>query len=75
MLEDPGLLADKLREEATDLGEAPTTDEVIHEAADLLYFALVRLRGAGARLEDVEAELRRRNARVRRRPMISKEAL
>ncbi|MBT8164009.1 MAG: phosphoribosyl-ATP diphosphatase [Acidimicrobiia bacterium] len=75
LLEHPGLLADKLREEATELGEATTTDEVIHEAADLLYFALVRLRGAGARLEDVEAELRRRNARVRRRPMISKEAL
>jgi phosphoribosyl-ATP pyrophosphohydrolase len=74
LLEDPQLLAAKLREEAGELAAATSADEVVHETADLLYFALVRLRGAGARLEDVETELRRRNGRVRRRAMTAKES-
>ena len=46
LMGDPSLLASKLREETEELiqalqaHEAPT--EVIHEAADLLYFTLVR---------------------------------
>jgi phosphoribosyl-ATP pyrophosphohydrolase len=74
LLSDPELLAAKLLEEAGELGQASTSEAVIHETADLLYFALVRLLGAGARLEDVEAELRSRNGRVRRRPMSAKVA-
>jgi phosphoribosyl-ATP pyrophosphohydrolase/phosphoribosyl-AMP cyclohydrolase/histidinol dehydrogenase len=74
LLADPELLAAKLHEEARELAAATTRDEVIHETADLLYFALVRLKGAGARLADVERELGLRNGRVRRRPMAAKEA-
>ena len=74
LLADPKLLAAKLREEAGELGEAKTRDEVIHETADLLYFALVRLREADADLSAVEFELGRRNGRARRRPMAVKEA-
>ena len=74
LLDDPQLLAAKIQEEARELAAAAGADEVIHETADLLYFALVRLRSAGARLEDVEKELRRRNGRVRRRAMAAKEA-
>lgn len=75
LLVEPDLLTAKLLEEAGELGQASDTEAVIHETADLLYFALVRLLGAGGRLEDVEAELGRRNGRVRRRPMDAKVAL
>lgn len=74
LLSESDLLTAKLLEEAGELGQASDTEAVIHETADLLYFALVRLLGAGARLEDVEAELGRRNGRVRRRPMDAKVA-
>ncbi|NNC93348.1 MAG: phosphoribosyl-ATP diphosphatase [Acidimicrobiia bacterium] len=73
LLEDPKLLAAKILEEAGELVSATSSDEVIHETADLLYFALVRLKGAGARLADVERELGLRNGRVRRRTMAAKE--
>jgi phosphoribosyl-ATP pyrophosphohydrolase len=73
LLADPDLLAAKVTEEADELNKAATTDEVVHEAADLLYFTLARVRQAGATLTDVEGELRRRNGRVRRRPMAAKE--
>ncbi len=69
---DPELLNAKLLEEAGELAAAADADEAIHETADLLYFALVRLRAAGGNLADVQAELHRRNGRVRRRPMRAK---
>lgn len=69
---DPGLLGAKLREEASELSTAEDRPDVVHEVADLLYFALVALRRAGGSLEDVEHELRRRNRRVGRRPMTRK---
>jgi phosphoribosyl-AMP cyclohydrolase / phosphoribosyl-ATP pyrophosphohydrolase len=72
LLADPELLASKLREEAAELIDATDTAEVVGEASDLLYFTLVRLRGAGAALADVERELARRALRVRRRPMSAK---
>lgn len=64
---DPELLAAKLAEEARELAEAATEDEVVWEAADVVYFTLVRLAGSGARLEDVERELDRRALAARRR--------
>ena len=64
---DPELLAAKLVEEATELGEAATGAEVVWEAADVLYFTLSRLAGNGIRLEDVTRELDRRALSVRRR--------
>ena len=67
LLEDETLLAAKLREEVNELVQAKTRDEVTWEAADVLYFTLVRMVGAGVSLEDVERELERRSRVVRRR--------
>jgi phosphoribosyl-ATP pyrophosphohydrolase len=67
------LLAAKLTEEAAELVRAQTTEEVIHEAADLLYFLLVKARAAGVDLEEVVGELDRRERQVTRRPMTAKE--
>lgn len=72
LLDDPGLLAAKLIEEAGELAAAGDTTGAIHETADLLYFALVALRRAGGSLRDVNAELGRRHGRVYRRPMRAK---
>ncbi len=69
---DESLLASKLREEVEELIEARANDEVRHELADVLYFALVRGVSAGLRLEDVASELDRRERRVTRRPMEKK---
>lgn len=74
LLDDPALLAAKLTEEAAELAEAASRDDVVHEAADLLYFATVALARAGASLADVERELARRALRVTRRPMAAKPA-
>jgi len=68
LLRDPPLLAAKLREEAAELADARTPDEVTHEAADILYFTLARLAAAGIPLEAVERELDRRALRLSRRP-------
>jgi len=67
LLAEPGLLAAKLAEEARELAEAETAEEVAWEAADLLYFTLVRLAAAGVPLEAAERELDRRMLEVRRR--------
>ncbi len=48
--------------------------EVIHEAADLLYFTLVAAASRGAGVDALRRELARRNLRVRRRPMAAKPA-
>jgi phosphoribosyl-AMP cyclohydrolase / phosphoribosyl-ATP pyrophosphohydrolase len=57
--------AEKVTEEAGELSAAAlagTDDEVIGEAADLLYHALVLLEARGVGLRDVEGELARRHA-------------
>jgi phosphoribosyl-ATP pyrophosphohydrolase/phosphoribosyl-AMP cyclohydrolase len=72
LLEDPILLAAKLHEEAGELADAVTRDQVVEEAADVLYVTLVALaRGAGS-LADVRAALARRHAAITRRPMAAK---
>src|SRR2546426_1183690 len=49
LLADPGLLAAKLVEEAEEVGRAHARVDVVHEAADLLYLALVAVvRGGGS---------------------------
>lgn len=58
---DDQLLAAKLREECEEVIEAETFEEVRWEAADLLYFTLVRARSAGVGLDDIIAELRSRH--------------
>jgi phosphoribosyl-AMP cyclohydrolase / phosphoribosyl-ATP pyrophosphohydrolase len=73
LLDDPVLLAAKLREEASELAEAASDGAVTAEAADLLYFLLVKMTAAGVTLDRVEAELDRRERRIGRRPMTAKE--
>ena len=75
LLADPDWLASKLREEAGELVLAESREEVRHEAADLLYFALVRMTAAGVGLAEVEAELDRRELRVTRRAGEAKDEL
>ena len=67
LFHDPELLAAKLREETEELIEAVTRDEIVHEAADLMYFVQARLAARDIPLEEVERELSRRSLRVRRR--------
>jgi phosphoribosyl-ATP pyrophosphohydrolase len=67
LLDDPLLLAAKLREEADELARARSRDEVVWEAADVLYFLLVRLAAEGVPLAEVEAHLDRRGRKVTRR--------
>ena len=64
---DSSLLASKQREEIEELIDARTPGEITHEAADVLYFTLVRLVSEGVPLEYVEDEIERRALRVRRR--------
>lgn len=73
LLDDPALLAHKLVEEAGELAAADDPDSVIAEAADLVYFLLVKTASAGVSVVDVESELDRRALRVTRRPMAAKE--
>ena len=57
--------AEKVTEEAGELSAAAlvgTPEEVVAEAADLLYHCLVLLEARGLGLNDVEAELARRHA-------------
>ncbi len=67
LFEDPALLNAKLREEANELANATDVDNLIHEAADVLYFTLTKLVAGGASLELLAEELDRRARRVRRR--------
>jgi phosphoribosyl-ATP pyrophosphohydrolase/phosphoribosyl-AMP cyclohydrolase len=73
LLSDPDLLSAKLSEEAGELAAAAAQDDVVAEAADLLYFALVKVTSSGVGFDEVVAELDRRETRVRRRPMAAKE--
>jgi phosphoribosyl-ATP pyrophosphohydrolase/phosphoribosyl-AMP cyclohydrolase len=61
-------LASKIREEANELIEAEGTDDIIWEAADLMYFSTILLAKNGVRYESVLNELkrRRRASRFRR---------
>ena len=72
LLDDSGLLDAKLLEEVAELVE-PGAD-VAAEAADLLYFALVKSVAAGISLEDIERILDRRERAVTRRPMSAEES-
>jgi phosphoribosyl-ATP pyrophosphohydrolase/phosphoribosyl-AMP cyclohydrolase/histidinol dehydrogenase len=47
LFEDENLLRAKLVEEANELADAKTKDEVIGETADVIYFALVAAAKAG----------------------------
>ncbi|MEM9372237.1 MAG: phosphoribosyl-ATP diphosphatase [Planctomycetota bacterium] len=75
LLTEPGLLDAKLIEEASELVAAETDADVIHEAADVLFFVLAALRRSGLTLEAVERELDRRALRVTRRRGDAKPAV
>ena len=75
LLHEPSLLASKLREEADELLEANTHSEIIHEAADLFYFAAVVMVRGGVGFDEVAEELDRRALKVTRRPGNAKETL
>ena len=68
LFSDAGLLGSKIVEEARELSAAATREETIAEAADVLYFTLVRLARDGIDLSEGEAELDRRARKVSRRP-------
>ncbi|MEA2009858.1 MAG: phosphoribosyl-ATP diphosphatase [Actinomycetota bacterium] len=72
LLNDSDLLGAKLREEADELAAASAHGDVVGEAADVIYFALVKAVAAGVDLADIERELNRRALTVKRRPMESK---
>ena len=67
LLTEDGLLAAKLKEEAGELAEADNVADVIHEAADLMYFTMAAMARADVSLTDVERELDRRALKVNRR--------
>ncbi len=73
LLADRELLAAKLREEADELAQAESSADVVREAADVFYMALVALARGGGTLADVRAELARRHGAVSRRPMARKQ--
>ena len=58
---DDGLVREKIMEEAEELCEATTREEVIWEAADLLYFATVLMSRAGVSVGEILDELDRRH--------------
>jgi phosphoribosyl-ATP pyrophosphohydrolase len=74
LLDDPELLAAKVKEEAEELAAAVTGEEVLGEAADLCYFLMVRLTAAGLDLGALQQELARRSRRISRRPGDAKPA-
>lgn len=67
LFRDADLLRAKLVEEAGELGEALKPEEVVHEAADTIFFAMTAMARAGVSLASVETELDRRARKVTRR--------
>jgi phosphoribosyl-ATP pyrophosphohydrolase/phosphoribosyl-AMP cyclohydrolase/histidinol dehydrogenase len=54
-------------EEAEELCDAKTKDEIAFEAADLMYFALTKAVSAGVSLADIERNLDAKSVKVKRR--------
>ena len=72
LFDDEELLRDKLVEEAQELSEAQTKEDIAGELADVIYFAMVRAAKAGVSIDDAAAELDRRARKVTRRKGDSK---
>lgn len=68
LFSDEKLLRAKIMEEAEELCDAKTPQEVAFEAADLIYFALVKATSAGVSLADIERNLDVKGLKVQRRP-------
>jgi phosphoribosyl-ATP pyrophosphohydrolase / phosphoribosyl-AMP cyclohydrolase / histidinol dehydrogenase len=67
LFNDPTLVRAKIKEEADELCQAVSKENVAAEAADLLYFALSKCIAADVSLEDVERNLDLKSLKVRRR--------
>ncbi|KKY19122.1 putative histidinol dehydrogenase [Phaeomoniella chlamydospora] len=67
LFNDPKLIQAKIREEADELCEAKTKEEIASEAADLFYFALTRCVAVGVSLADIESNLDLKSLKVKRR--------
>jgi phosphoribosyl-ATP pyrophosphohydrolase/phosphoribosyl-AMP cyclohydrolase/histidinol dehydrogenase len=67
LFSDDDLLSKKIMEEASELCAAETKDDIAFEAADLIYFALVKCIKNGVRLKDVENALDTKALKVTRR--------
>jgi phosphoribosyl-ATP pyrophosphohydrolase / phosphoribosyl-AMP cyclohydrolase / histidinol dehydrogenase len=74
LFSDAALLASKLHEEVGELVAATTAADVAAEAADVLYFTLVKCAAHGVALADVERQLDLRARRLTRRPGNAKPA-
>ncbi|KAI8933788.1 imidazoleglycerol-phosphate dehydratase [Plenodomus lindquistii] len=74
LFNDEQLLRAKILEEATELCDAKSKQEIAFEAADLFYFALTKCVAAGVSLEDVERNLDAKSIKVKRRQGDAKPA-
>jgi len=68
LFNDLDLLRSKIMEEADELCNAETREQVAFEANDLLYFTLTRCIAAGVSLVDIERNLDAKAREVSRRP-------
>ncbi|EKD18527.1 uncharacterized protein L3040_007450 [Drepanopeziza brunnea f. sp. 'multigermtubi'] len=67
LFSDEKLLRAKIMEEAEELCDAQTKDDVAFEAADLIYFALTKAVSAGVSVADIERNLDLKSVKVKRR--------
>ncbi|KAK4555956.1 trifunctional histidinol dehydrogenase [Recurvomyces mirabilis] len=67
LFEDSKMLNAKIMEEAQELCEAGSKEDIAAEAADVLYFALTKAVAAGVSLEDIERNLDGKSVKVKRR--------
>ena len=67
LFNDPTLLRSKIMEEADELCQATTREELAFEAADLVYFALARCVAGGVSIADIERSLDAKAKKITRR--------
>ncbi|KAH8202708.1 hypothetical protein TruAng_003084 [Truncatella angustata] len=67
LFSDEKLLRAKIMEEAEELCDAKSPEDVAFEAADLIYFALTKAVSAGVSLADIEKNLDAKSLKVKRR--------
>ncbi|GIZ42378.1 hypothetical protein CKM354_000565100 [Cercospora kikuchii] len=67
LFNDSKMLNAKIMEEASELTEAESKEEIAFEAADVLYFTLTKAVAAGVSLEDIERNLDAKSVKVKRR--------
>lgn len=67
LFNDSKMLNAKIMEEAAELCEATSKEDIAAEAADVLYFALTKATAANVSLEDIERNLDAKSVKVKRR--------